>query len=207
MDMSTTKHETKRTPVRTCAGCGKRCPAEDLVRVVLDPTVDPATIVVDLSDSAFGRGAHVHPSQDCLVKAVKSGFSKAFKTKVVVKGDELAAQLILGGDRRIEGLLMGARRAKHLVMGADSCVEALRADKVALLIVATDAAAAAQLGEVRDAIAAGKAIAWSTKGRLGALLGRDEVAVCGVTQDTLSKAISAAYRVSRSTVWSSSEVR
>jgi predicted RNA-binding protein YlxR (DUF448 family)/ribosomal protein L7Ae-like RNA K-turn-binding protein len=199
--------ENQRARERTCAGCGKRVSPDELVRVVLDPTGDEPTIVVDVSGSAFGHGAHVHPSRDCVTKACKGGFSKAFKTKVVAEPHVFGEQLVSGTDRRIEGLLMGARRAKHLVVGADACVEALREGKIALLIVATDAAAAAQLGEVKDAIAQGKAIAWSVKERLGALLARDEVAVCGVVHDKVAAAIGAAYRMSRSTAWSSSEGR
>ena len=192
---------------RTCAGCGKRVSPEELVRVVLDPTGDEPTIVVDASGSAFGHGAHVHPSRDCVTKACKGGFSKAFKTKVSASPETFGRQLVEGSDRRIEGLLMGARRARHLVVGADATVEALREGKVALVIVATDAAAAAQLGEVRDAVAAGTAIAWSVKGRLGALLARDEVAVCGVVHEKVADAIATTFRMSRSTAWSSSEVR
>ncbi len=206
----------KPAPTRTCAGCGQRCSAAELVRLVLDPTVgDVPSVVVDVAGSAFGHGAHVHPSPDCVAKAVKGGLSRAFKTKVVAKAEDIAEQIVAGVDRRIEGLLMGARRARHLVIGADATVEALREGEVALVIVATDAAAAAQLGEVRDAVAAGKAIAWNVKARLGALLARDEVAVCGVVHDKVADAIGTAYRMSgpfktgsrSGGAWSSSEVR
>lgn len=199
--------EQRDKNTRTCAGCGKRVSAEELVRVVLDPTGDEPTIVVDVSGSAFGHGAHVHPSRDCVTRACKGGFSKAFKQKVEAKPEVFGAQLLEGSDRRIEGLLMGARRARHLVVGADATVGALREGRVALVIVATDAAAAAQLGEVRDAIASGKAIAWGVKGRLGALLARDEVAVCGVVHERVASAIGTTFRMGRSTAWSSSEVR
>lgn len=209
----------KPAPTRTCAGCGQRGPQADLVRLLLDPTNlvggDTPSVVVDLAGSAFGHGAHVHPSPDCVGKAVKGGLSKAFKTKVVANAEDIADQIVAGADRRIEGLLMGARRARHLVIGADATVEALREGKVALVIVATDAAAAAQLGEVRDAVAAGKAIAWNVKARLGALLARDEVAVCGVVHDKVADAIGTTYRMSgpfktgsrSGGAWSSSEVR
>lgn len=207
MEAVMTEDEKRDRTTRTCAGCGKRVSAEELVRVVLDPTGDEPTIVVDVAGSAFGHGAHVHPTRECVTKACKAGFSKAFKTKVVATPEAFGAQLVVGSDRRIEGLLMGARRARHLVVGADATVEALREGNVALVIVATDAAAAAQLGEVRDAIAAGTAIAWSVKGRLGALLARDEVAVCGVVHEKVAHAIATTFRMSRSTAWSSSEVR
>ena len=58
-------------PERTCAGCGKHAAADDLVRVVHDPSA--GAIAVDLAASGFGRGAHVHPTPDCLAKAVKAG--------------------------------------------------------------------------------------------------------------------------------------
>ena len=214
-DETRTRTGKKPAPRRMCAGCGKRGPASELVRVVLDPTGAVATVVVDVAGSAFGHGAHVHPSPDCLAKALKGGLSKAFKTNVVASAEAIVAQLVAGVDRRIEGLVMGARRARHVVIGADATVEALREEKVALLIVATDAAAAAQLSEVRDAVAAGKAIAWSVKERLGALLGRDEVAVCGIVHDKVADAIGTAYRMSgpfkagsgSGGAWSSSEVR
>jgi predicted RNA-binding protein YlxR (DUF448 family)/ribosomal protein L7Ae-like RNA K-turn-binding protein len=207
MDAAIMTEEKRDKNTRLCAGCGKRVPPEELVRVVLDPTGDEATIVVDVSGSAFGHGAHVHPTRDCVTSACKGGFSKAFKSKVSASPEVFGTQLVEGSDRRIEGLLMGARRARHLVVGADATVGALREGKVALVIVATDAAAAAQLGEVKDAIAAGKAIAWGVKGRLGALLAREEVAVCGVVHEKVASAIGTAFRMSRSTAWLSSEVR
>jgi predicted RNA-binding protein YlxR (DUF448 family)/ribosomal protein L7Ae-like RNA K-turn-binding protein len=210
-----TRTGKKPAPRRMCAGCGKRGPASELVRVVLDPTGAAPTVAVDVGGSAFGHGAHVHPSPDCLARALKGGFSKAFKTNVVANVEDVVSQIIVGVDRRIEGLVMGARRARHVVVGADATAEAWREGKVALLIVATDAAAAAQLSSVRDAVAAGKAIAWSVKGRLGALLGRDEVAVCGIVHDKVADAIGTAYRMSgpfkagsrSGGAWSSSEVR
>jgi predicted RNA-binding protein YlxR (DUF448 family) len=158
---------------------------------------EAASVVVDVASSGFGRGAHVHASPDCVAKALKGGFARVFKTRVEGKAQDFAAQLVAAADRRIEGLLMGARRARHLVIGGDSVVEGLRGGKVKLVVVARDAAAAAQLGEVRDAVAAGKAIAWSLKGRLGALLAKDEVAVCGVVHDKVAAAIEGAYRNSR----------
>ena len=61
--------EKRDKNTRVCAGCGKRVSPDELVRVVLDPTGDEATVVVDVSGSAFGHGAHVHPTRDCVTKA------------------------------------------------------------------------------------------------------------------------------------------
>jgi len=199
----------KAPPRRLCAGCGKRDLADNLVRAVLGPE---GSLAVDLADSRFGRGAHVHATTECLEKALRGGFAKAFKAKIEAKADELGAQIAEGADRRIEGLLLGARRGKLAIAGADVVREALRDGSAALVVVATDAAAAIRLPEIEDAIRQGKAIAWSDKQRLGALFGRDETAVCAVLHEGVAEAIGSARRMAlpfagRSEAWSSSEVR
>jgi predicted RNA-binding protein YlxR (DUF448 family)/ribosomal protein L7Ae-like RNA K-turn-binding protein len=201
----------KKRNERTCAGCGKHAPAEELVRVVHDPGSN--AIAIDLANSAFGRGGHVHPSEPCLAKAAKGGFAKAFKAQVVCDAKELASQIVAGADRRIEGLLTGARRAGQVAVGGDVVAEALDQGRASLVLVARDAAAAAKLSPIERAIASGKAIAWSTKKRLGSLMGRDEVAVIAVLQAGVAGAVSHTYQLSgpfrgsSEGSWSSSEVR
>ncbi len=190
----------KRRNERTCAGCQKHAAPEQLVRVVLGPS-EPERgheIAVDLAGSAFGRGAHVHPSPECVAKALKSGFSRVFKTKVVGDVSALGADIVKAADRRIEGLLTGARRAGQLAIGSDVVVESLREGRGELIVVACDAAAAARLPEVERAIAGGNAIAWSQKQRLGQLLGREEIAVVAILHSGVAAATQQAYRMSGS---------
>ncbi|WP_258169145.1 YlxR family protein [Salmonella enterica] len=85
----------KPGPRRQCAGCAKRDFADDLVRVVLDPA--DGTLAVDLADSRFGRGAHVHASKDCMQKALRGGFAKVFKSKVEGSVESLGEQLSVRG--------------------------------------------------------------------------------------------------------------
>lgn len=202
----------KPGPRRQCAGCAKRDFADALFRVVLDP--QDGTLAIDLADSRFGRGAHVHASKECVQKALRGGFAKVFKAKVEGTAESLGEQITMSADRRIEGLLMGARRGKLAIAGADVVREAYRDGTAALIVVASDAAAAAKHPEVQDAIGEGKAIAWGNKQRLGAIFGRDETAVCAVLHEGVAKAIGSARRMalpfaegSRSEAWSSSEVR
>ena len=54
--------------------------------------------------------------------------------------------------------------------GADAVTGACQRGEAALVLVACDAAAAADLGEVRRAVAEGRAVAWGTKERLGAIV-------------------------------------
>jgi ribosomal protein L7Ae-like RNA K-turn-binding protein len=130
--------------------------------------------------------------------------------------ESFSEQILIAADRRIDGLLTGARRGKHAIAGADVVRAAYRDGSACLVVVASDAAAAAKLPEVMEAIAQGKAIAWSNKQRLGATFGRDEVAVCAVLHEGVAKAISsaramawpfAAVAQARSEAWWSSEDR
>ena len=196
---------------RQCAGCAKRDFADDLVRVILEPNT--GTLAIDLADSRFGRGAHVHASKECMQKALRGGFAKVFKSKVEGTVESLGAELTTAADRRIEGLLSGAKRGKHAVSGSDVVRAAIRDGSAVLGGVATDAAAATKFSEVQEAVSLGKAIGWSNKQRLGAIFGRDEVAVCAVLHEGVAKAIGSARRMAlpfaevRSEAWSSSEDR
>jgi predicted RNA-binding protein YlxR (DUF448 family)/ribosomal protein L7Ae-like RNA K-turn-binding protein len=205
--MVETKQREPREPkgaVRTCAGCGERTTATALVRVVLDP--GSGELAVDFAGSGFGHGAHVHAAPECLQKALKGGFARVFapsgvtkRVKNKVTGDlrSLGEQILAGADRRIEGLVSGAKRARHLAIGSDLVHEALKDGTAILVVVARDAAAAAQRLEVQNAVAEGKAIAWSDKARLGALCAKDEVAVCAVLHAGVAEAITSAYQTSR----------
>ncbi len=194
-DDSSAKTAPRRNE-RTCAGCGKHALAEELVRVVHDPS--SGEIAVDLAGSGFGRGAHFHPSHDCLAKALKSGFARVFKSKVVGDAQVIGDEIVKAADRRIEGLLTGARRAGQLAVGSDVVVEALRENRAELVVVACDAAAATRLPEVEKAIASGKALAFSDKQRLGSLMGRNEVAVIAVLHPGVATAAAQTYQMSGS---------
>jgi predicted RNA-binding protein YlxR (DUF448 family) len=197
---------------RQCAGCAKRDFADALVRVVLDPA--DGSLAVDLADSRFGRGAHMHASKECAQKALRGGFAKVFKCKVEGTVESLAEQILVAADRRIEGLLAGARRGKLAISGADVVRAAYREGTAAMVVVASDAAAAAKFPEIQDAVARGLAIGWSNKQRLGAIFGRDEVAVCAVLHEGVAKAIGSARLMAlpfagaaRSEAWWSAEDR
>ncbi len=161
---------------RTCVGCGRTVDARELVRLV----VAEDEVAFDLAGGAFGRGAHLHATPECLAKAPR-GLSRAYKREMKVTAGRLGAALVAACDRRIQGLLLAARRSGGLTLGTDDAMTALRRG-APLAVVATDAGAS--LGgrlEMEDAVRQGRAFAWKTKGELGALFGRDEVAVLAVT--------------------------
>jgi len=192
MAAETTTKKTARAPERTCAGCGAKAPAADLVRLVHGPGV---TVAVDAAGGAFGRGAHVHASKDCLARACKGGLARTFKAQVKVGEEELGDAIANAMDRRIEGLLLAAARGGGLALGADAAREAMAAGRAALTIVARDAGSIADGREVAGEVARGRAIAWGEKARLGALVARAEVALVVVTKkaDRIASEVKSAF--------------
>jgi predicted RNA-binding protein YlxR (DUF448 family) len=203
----------KKRSERTCAGCGRADAPSAFLRVVLGAPVPGANgasegggreIAVDVAQSGFGRGAHVHPSVECLTKACKGGFSRSFKTKVCADVAELSQQIEEAYERRILGLVVGGRRAGRVAIGHDAACEAL-ARGAPLAVLACDAGSAVTREVVSRAIGEGRAVVWKDKCRLGALFGRDEVAIFAVTEPGIAEQIQKAR--SRSEACRRREVR
>ena len=77
-------------PVRTCIGCRSRAPRSSLLRVVAQESV----IVVDESATLPGRGAWLHPSSECMKKALqRKAFGRALRVSGVVDTVSIAHQL------------------------------------------------------------------------------------------------------------------
>ena len=180
---------------RMCVGCGERAAVPDasLVRLILGPAGE---VAIDPGDGGFGRGAHVHARPSCLARAAASGLARAAKGRVLLRripgrtplsrvrapGPDGAAEepaaltaASLGEAiadtyaRRADALIGSAVRARLCYVGSDAVTNACRQGVAKLVVVAADAAAAADLAEVRHAIAAGGAVCWGTKASLGAL--------------------------------------
>ncbi len=61
--------QTRKIPVRQCAGCRERKPKRELIRVVRSPEGE---VSIDARGKKPGRGVYICPSAECLKKAVKS---------------------------------------------------------------------------------------------------------------------------------------
>jgi uncharacterized protein len=170
-------------PVRTCIGCQQRSYPGDLVRMVLGPD---ASVAFDLAGGAIGRGAWVHPSEACLRKAAKAT-ARSLRADGSVDVDALMLSLAAAAVRRTVGLLGAAHRARHMAMGGDACREAFAEGRARLVILATDAKAAKDKAWLDAAATAGLLARWSTKAELGAIVGREELAVMVVTDDGLAQ--------------------
>ncbi len=78
--MPPAKHPAQ--PVRTCVGCRQRAAKADLLRVVLDERGAGREVVPDPGGRLPGRGAHLHPTVDCLHQALKRrAFTRALRAE------------------------------------------------------------------------------------------------------------------------------
>ena len=69
-------------PVRTCVGCRQRAAKADLLRVVLDGRGAGREVVPDPAGRLPGRGAHLHPTPDCLQQALRRrAFTRALRAE------------------------------------------------------------------------------------------------------------------------------
>ena len=179
--------------LRTCVGCRASGPPQDLVRLVVGPEGE---VVPDLSGGAFGRGAWVHPRLACVEGAVRGGLSRGLKTQIKTTASEVAGHLRDAAVRRTISLLQAAQRAKRVAIGTAFLEDAERADRVELLILASDAKASADLSAVRRLAARGRVRLFSTKVELGVAFKRDELALIGLTSKDLSREVSRMISVS-----------
>ncbi len=198
--MTSSSTNSPRVPLRTCVGCSERAPAGDLVRLVLSELselsevapggIDAMDVVVDAAGGSFGRGAHVHATPACLGKAER-GLSRNFKRAMRAPQAALASAIVSALTRRAESFVGSAHRLRRVEVGADAVktrLSELEGSPPALVVVACDAGSVASSHEVQAAVAAGRAVAWSTRARLGALLGRNEVAIFAMTDGRLASA-------------------
>ena len=82
-------------PVRTCIGCRRRAAKSELLRVVAGSDVDASPAVCpDPDGRAPGRGAHLHPTTECLDLAVRRrAFTRALRVSVSPSGGPSVAPL------------------------------------------------------------------------------------------------------------------
>lgn len=175
----------RRVSVRTCIACRQTGSPLELVRMVIGTE---GQVAFDLAGGAIGRGAWVHPTEPCLRKARKSTARSLTRNSAgEPMSPELSDSLARAAVRRGAGLVGAAYRARHLALGSDACREAFHEMRAKLVILATDARAAQKESWLESAAAQGLLAAWSTKAELGAMVGREELAVLVVTDEGLAQ--------------------
>lgn len=157
----------------------------ELVRLVLGPEGE---VVVDLVGGSFGRGAWVHPRPSCLATA-PAALARALRAPVRTSPADLVASLRAAAQRRIRGLVLAARRIKQLECGSSAVELAVRDRRAELVLVATDARAAAGHAWLEPLIASGSARAFGDKALFGAWLSRPDTALVAITERGLAQEI------------------
>ncbi len=68
------------SPVRTCVGCRRQAAKTDLLRVVAEDQGHGLVLVPDPPARRPGRGAYLHPDEDCLAQALRRrAFTRALR--------------------------------------------------------------------------------------------------------------------------------
>ena len=81
-------------PVRTCVGCRRRATKQELLRVVADDLGDGLEVVPDPKGRAPGRGAHLHPTPECLELALRRrAFARALRAPTGLGSARLVAHV------------------------------------------------------------------------------------------------------------------
>jgi predicted RNA-binding protein YlxR (DUF448 family) len=171
---------------RTCIGCRATSAPDQLVRLVIGPEGE---LVFDLAGRTFGRGAWVHPAPGCLSTAGRGGIDRAFKRSVGVNAVELDRTFKAAATRRALGLIGAARRAHKLEFGSAAVEETVQRGRAELVIVATDARAAAAHAFLEPLVRTGRALAFGTKADFAACLTRSETALLAVTDERFAREI------------------
>jgi uncharacterized protein len=178
---------------RTCVGCHAATAPSELVRLVLGPD---GSLVADARGGALGRGAWVHPRLECVRKAVPRGVSHALKASVKTSADELLAGLAAAGKRRALALIGSAQRAKKAAAGATAVKEVLASGEAELVVVATDARAAADLPTIAAAVQSAHGLVFGTKAELGTALGRPDTGVVAILDQGIGASLRRAVALS-----------
>ncbi len=73
----------KKIPMRTCVGCLKSFPGNELIRLVRVKTEDGVQYMVNPTGRKNGRSAYLCKNSECLAKAKKNrGFHRSLKESI-----------------------------------------------------------------------------------------------------------------------------
>lgn len=190
--------------LRTCASCRQ---SEDLKAVLpfASPLLagalvrwvltDEGEVIPDLVGRLGGRGAWLHSRPECLMK-LRSSLSRSFRQEVKTTDQAALVLLSQSARHRVKQLIGSARRRNLLVYGKTEVENSWEHGRAFLLLVAEDAAAAADSWAVREAVAQGRARIWSKKDDFGRLFARPAVGVVALVDESLARSVFGAIAMS-----------
>jgi hypothetical protein len=175
---------------RRCIVSGETRPREALIRFVRDPA---GGLVPDVAARLPGRGVWVSPRPDMIERAVRKGLFARGLGEGVRADAGLADQVGVLLARHWLGLLGLARRAGAVAVGFEQVREVAAEGAVALLIVASDGAAATK-GRLRALAPGAECVALFTRAELSEALGRENVVQAAVRRGRLAARLGAEAR-------------
>ena len=180
---SAPKTESKtQDNLRRCIVTGEMLPKDELIRFVVSPD---AFIVPDLAQNLPGRGLWVKTDLEAITTAItKNLFAKAAKTSVKA-GPDLLTQLVALQKKRCLDFLGFTKRSGAAILGQTQTETAARAGKLALLLIADDAA---DTIDNRHQAAENHMF---NRNELGAALGHDQLVYIGLPPNPLTKKLKA----------------
>jgi uncharacterized protein len=158
-------------PLRRCIVTREVLPKEALLRFVIGPAGD---VVPDVAGKLPGRGLWVKAERAALANAIaKNLFAKAARQSVAAPADLVDRTAALVAQRCLE-LIGLARRAGQAVCGFEKVRDALRTERVAVVLAAADGAADGR-GKLKALAGERPTLALFTTAELSASLGRENV--------------------------------
>ena len=158
-------------PLRRCIVTREVLPKESLLRFVIGPAGE---VVPDVAGKLPGRGLWVKAERAVLANAIaKNLFAKAARQSVAAPADLVDRTAALLAQRCLE-LIGLARRAGQALCGFEKVRDALRAERVAVVLAAADGAADGR-GKLKALAGDRATVALFTVAELSAALGRENV--------------------------------
>ncbi len=158
-------------PLRRCIVTREVLPKESLVRFVIGPAGE---VVPDIAGKLPGRGLWVKAERVVLAKAVaKNLFAKAARQAVSVPADLVDRTPAMVSQRCLDAIGL-ARRAGQVICGFEKVRDALRNERVRIVLAAADGAADGR-GKLKALAGELPILALFTVAELSASLGRENV--------------------------------
>lgn len=180
--------EASKAPIRRCIVTGALLPRDQLIRFVVGPD---QKVWPDLQEKLPGRGLWVCCDAELVMQAVKKNqFAKA--ARQAVKVDSGLVSMVRDQLReRITQLLGLAKRGGSVIVGFSQVEPALKRQKIALLLIATDAGTDGR-AKLSNKLPSEQIITVLSSIELGQAVGHDQLVYVGLAKQPLTNQIAVA---------------
>jgi len=177
----------KHQPERTCIGCKKVLPKDDVVRII----AGPAGVIIDYREKLNGRAAYVCPKTECIKKALtKEVLGRSLHSNLrPPETEDFFAKLTICITEKIKSLLAISLKAGKLAAGYSAVQDALEKGRVELLLFARDLSTGTREKITIPESKSIRSTTLFTRDELGSILYRDLVGVIAILDKGLADAL------------------